>query len=82
MTVVSEPLTSLRTLVSRKSTPTPAGCLRIQRTKAPNISINGAMTAKAIGVTVVFCFREAVSAGSHPGEGETILGCCHGNHKP
>lgn len=31
----------------------------------PNISINGEKTVKAMGVTVVFCGGEAVSAGSH-----------------
>lgn len=39
----------------------------------PNISINGEKTAKAMGVTVVFCGGEAVSAGNH-GRGGTSFG--------
>lgn len=39
----------------------------------PNISINGEKTAKAMGVTVVFCGEEAVSAGNHGGGHSLVL---------
>lgn len=39
----------------------------------PNISINGEKTVKAMGVTVVFCGGEAVSAGSHGGGHPWVL---------